>query len=33
MLQIVNDLSIKYLNQLILYENDVKLSNLERSPA
>ena len=31
-LQILNDLSIKCLIKLILYENDVKLSKFKRSP-
>ena len=31
-LQILNDLSIKYLIKLILYENDVKLLKFKRSP-
>ena len=32
LLQILNDLSIKYLIKLILYENDVKLFKFRRSP-
>ena len=32
LLQILNDLSIKHLIKLILYENDVKLLKLKRSP-
>ena len=31
-LQISNDLSIKQLTKLILYENDVKLLKFKRSP-
>ena len=30
--QILNDLSIKHLIKLILYENDVKLLKFKRSP-
>ena len=33
LLQILNDLSIRYLIKLILYENDVKLLKFKRSPA
>ena len=33
LLQILNDLSIKHLIKLILYENDVKLLKFKRSPA
>ena len=33
LLQILNDLSIRHLIKLILYENDVKLLKLKRSPA
>ena len=32
LLQILNDLSIRYLIKLILYENDVKLLKFKRSP-
>ena len=32
LLQILNDLSIKHLVKLILYENDVKVLNFRRSP-
>ena len=32
LLQILNDLSIKHLIKLILYENDVKLLKFKRSP-
>ena len=32
LLQILNELSIKHLNKLILYENDVKLLKFQRSP-
>ena len=32
LLQILNDLSIKHLNKLILYENDVKPLKFRRSP-
>ena len=32
LLQILNDLSIKHLIELILYENDVKLLKFKRSP-
>ena len=32
LLQILKDLSIRHLSKLILYENDVKLSKLKRSP-
>ena len=32
LLQISNDLSIKHLIKLILYENDVKLLKFKRSP-
>ena len=32
LLQILNDLSIKHLIELILYENDVKLLKFQRSP-
>ena len=32
LLQILNDLSIKHIIKLILYENDVKLLKLKRSP-
>ena len=32
LLQILNDLSIKHLIKLILYENDVKLLKFRRSP-
>ena len=32
LLQIINDLSIKPLIKLILYENDVKLLKFKRSP-
>ena len=32
LLQILNDQSIRHLIQLILYENDVKLSKFKRSP-
>ena len=32
LLQILNDLSIKYLIKLILYENDVKLLKFKISP-
>ena len=32
LLQILNDLSIKHLIKLILYENDVKLLEFKRSP-
>ena len=32
LLQILNDLSIKHLINLILYENDVKLLKFKRSP-
>ena len=32
LLQILNDLSIKYLIKLILYENDVKLFKFRRRP-
>ena len=31
-LQILNDLSIRHLIKLILYENDVKLLKFKRSP-
>ena len=33
LLQILNDLSIRHLIKLILYENDVKLLKFKRSPA
>ena len=33
LLQILNDLSIKHLIKLILYENNVKLFKLRRTPA
>ena len=33
LLQILNDLSIKHLIKLILYENNVKLFKLKRTPA
>ena len=33
LLQILNNLSIKHLIKLILYENDVKLSKFKRRPA
>ena len=32
LLQILNDLSIRHLIKLILYENDVKLLKFKRSP-
>ena len=32
LLQILNDLSIRYLIKLMLYENDVKLLKFKRSP-
>ena len=32
LLQILNDLSIKHLIKLILYENDLKLLKFKRSP-
>ena len=32
LLQILNDLSIKHLITLVLYENDVKLLKFKRSP-
>ena len=32
LLQILNDLSIKHLIKLILYENDIKLLEFKRSP-
>ena len=32
LLQILNDLSIKHLTKLILYENDVKLLRFKRRP-
>ena len=32
LLQILNDLSIRHLIKLILYENDVKLLTFKRSP-
>ena len=32
LLQILNELSIKHLIKLILYENDVKLLKFKRSP-
>ena len=32
LLQILNDLSVRHLIQLILYENDVKLLKFKRSP-
>ena len=32
LLQLLNDLSIRYLIKLILYENDVKLLKFKRSP-
>ena len=32
LLQILNDLSIRHLTELILYENDVNLSKFKRSP-
>ena len=32
LIQILNDLSIKHLIKLILYENDVKLLKFKRSP-
>ena len=32
LLQILNDLSIRHLIKLILYENDVKLVKFKRSP-
>ena len=32
LLQILNDLSIRHLIRLILYENDVKLLKFKRSP-
>ena len=32
LLQILNDLSIRHLLNLILYENDVKLLKFKRSP-
>ena len=32
LLQILNDLSIRHLFKLILYENDVKLLEFKRSP-
>ena len=31
-LQILNDLTIKYLTELILYQNDVKLLKFKRRP-
>ena len=33
LLQILNDLFMKHLIKLILYENDVKLLKFKRSPA
>ena len=33
LLQILNDLTIKYLIELILYQNDVKLLKFKRRPA
>ena len=33
LLQILNDLSIRHLIKLILYENDVKLLKFKESPA
>ena len=32
LLQILNDLSIKHLTKIILYENDVKLLRFKRRP-
>ena len=32
LLQLLNDLSVRYLIKLILYENDVKLLKFKRSP-
>ena len=32
LLQILNDLSIKHLIKLILYQNDIKLLEFKRSP-
>ena len=32
LLQILNELSIRYLIKLILYENDIKLLKFKRSP-
>ena len=32
LLQILNDLSVRHLIKLILYENDVKLLKFKRSP-
>ena len=32
LLPILNDLSIRHLIKLVLYENDVKLLNFKRSP-
>ena len=33
LLQILNDLPIRHLNKLILYQNDVKLLKFKSSPA
>ena len=33
LLQILNDLSVRHLIKLILYENDVKILKFNRSPA
>ena len=32
LLQMLNDLSIRYLTKLILYESDIKLLTFKRSP-